>query len=193
MKGRFDLMKRIYLLGFIISILILVPGCSNSNDTAINMEDGNGGDDIILEEKITLRNLDAISINGEKITSDIFEDKITLVNVWGTFCPPCIVEMPDLQLIHDLYKGESVQVLGIITDTYEGLDTNIDTALEIIDHTGVEYVNIVPNELLVENYLGNVTSIPVSFLVDENGDIIGDEILGAKDYDFFKNLIENNR
>ena len=53
-------------------------------------------------------------LNGEEITNSIFAEKeLTVVNIWGTFCAPCIEEMPELEELNKKY-GEQIQFLGIV-------------------------------------------------------------------------------
>ena len=59
--------------------------------------------------------------NGNEVTEKIFSDKdITMVNVWGTFCGPCINEMPELQKIYESLP-KNANLIGIAADVPEGM------------------------------------------------------------------------
>ena len=59
----------------------------------------------------------AKDIDGKNVSEKVFADsKITMVNVWGTFCGPCIREMPDLGVLNKKY-GDDFQIVGIVIDT----------------------------------------------------------------------------
>ena len=65
-------------------------------------------------EKITFSGSD---LNGNPVTIEIFaENKVTMLNIWGTFCGPCIREMPDLAKLNKENKDKNFEVVGIIID-----------------------------------------------------------------------------
>lgn len=65
-------------------------------------------------------------IMGNEVTNEVFKDaELTVVNVWGTFCGPCIEEMPDLQTLFEKYSGK-VQLIGIVGDVNGIEDTEQD-------------------------------------------------------------------
>ncbi len=147
------------------------------------------------EEKVAfdLSFINTVDLNGNEIDATIFENKYTLVNIWGTFCRPCIVEMPDLQKLHANLGGDEFQVIGIISDTHVDYENNIEDAKNIIEKTGVEYINIIPNQQLVEEVLSNIQFVPTSFIVDSQGKIIGEMVFGARDYNFFESWVNSTK
>lgn len=150
-----------------------------SNETAAN----------VSSENFDFSTLSATDINGNPVDSSIFKDKYTLVNIWGTFCNPCIVEMPDLAKIHETYSDKGYNVIGIISDTVAGSDQNIETAHKIIEQTGVKYTNIVPTEELLNEIATRVQFIPTTFIVDSEGRQVGAFVIGSKNYEFFETLL----
>lgn len=59
----------------------------------------------------------AKDINNKNITSEIFEDaELTMINIWGTFCGPCIKEMPDLAQLNKNNENKGFQIIGIVID-----------------------------------------------------------------------------
>lgn len=147
------------------------------------------------EEKVAfdLSFINTVDLNGNEIDATIFENKYTLVNIWGTFCRPCIVEMPDLQKLHANLGGDEFQVIGIISDTHVDYENNIEDAKNIIEKTGVEYINIIPNQQLIEEVLTNIQFVPTSFIVDSQGKIVGEMVFGARDYNFFESWVNSTK
>lgn len=121
----------------------------------------------------------ATDLNGEEVTNDIFAQKdLTVLNVWGTFCTPCIEEMPELAA-WSKEMPENVQIVGLIADITSTEDTElIETANTIVSETGVEFVNIIPTDDFTELLL-SVTGVPTTFFVDKEGNIVGEPIIGA--------------
>lgn len=129
-------------------------------------------------------------VNGEKVNADIFKGKkVTMVNIWGTFCSPCIGEMPDLQKLNEDYSDKGFQVVGIVCDVYEGEDTA--TAKDVIKQTGVKYLNVLTSDSLVNAKLGEVMSVPETLFIDEKGNQIGKNYVGSRSYDDWAEIIDS--
>ncbi len=115
---------------------------------------------------------------GKVVTEDIFaKADLTMVNVWATYCGPCIDEMPDLGKISKEYQDKGFQIVGIVSDTYDAEDA---TAKEIVEETGADYSHIVLNTDLVNGPLKDVQVVPTTFFVDKNGNQVGQVITGSK-------------
>lgn len=200
-------MKNFKILYLVLAIFVLAS-CTKNDDQVEEAQDPNPvveqvpGD---LEESkdpqedpeaqsaalFDFSNIDTVDLQGNPVDGSVFQGKITLVNVWGTFCPPCIDELPDLGQISKDYGGDNFQVLGIIGDTSLGSDTNIEKAKELIASSDVDYVNIIPDQALIEELLVHIQFFPTSFLLDDQGRLIEEVAFGAKDYEFFAQWAEN--
>ncbi|GMQ56339.1 hypothetical protein AN1V17_07320 [Vallitalea sediminicola] len=113
--------------------------------------------------------------NGNDVDNSIFEGKkLTMINVWATTCGACVDEMPELQKLYKEMKEKDINVIGIVTDASEELELT----KTIIEKTGVEYTNIVPDDSLNE-YLKNLTATPTTIFVNEKGEKVGDIQIGA--------------
>ncbi|MBP3637709.1 MAG: TlpA family protein disulfide reductase [Clostridia bacterium] len=118
-------------------------------------------------------------INGNTVTNDIFTGKkLTVVNIWGTYCGPCINEMPELAA-WAAEMPEDVQIIGLVSDLASYEDTaTVEKAKLICEKTGVAYLNLVANEDFYDLLMG-VTGVPTTIFVDGQGNIVGEEIVGA--------------
>ena len=119
--------------------------------------------------------------------------KLTMINVWGTFCDPCIREMPDLGELSSAY-GDDFQILGIVIDAtdrnLQTLPEKIAKAKEIISTTHADYLHVLPSASLNKAFLSEVSSVPTTIFVDENGNQIGQSYLGAKTKEQWQEIIE---
>lgn len=134
----------------------------------------------------------AQTLEGETITDEIFtQADLTIVNLWGTFCGPCINEMPTLGKLHE--ELDNVQVLGIVLDCTDQSGNpdpdQVQTALDITAATGANYPTAVLNMELAMLGMANYQYIPTTLFVDGNGDIIGTEHVGALDEDGWRQVI----
>ena len=132
----------------------------------------------------------AKDINGQTVTNDIFaQKKITVVNVWGTFCSPCIGEMPELgEWARQMPKD--AQIIGLVCDIESANDTyHINAAKEILGKAHADFVNIIPDSSL-QNFLSQVEAVPTTFFVNSQGQIVGEPIVGA-DVDGYQDFVED--
>ncbi|MGP1434380.1 MAG: TlpA family protein disulfide reductase [Catonella sp.] len=130
------------------------------------------------EKKEKFPEFKTTDINGNEVTEKIFADKdITMVNVWGTFCGPCINEMPELQKIYESLP-ENANLIGIVADVPEGMKDGIDNAKYIEGQTGVKYTNLTLSDSLA-SFAKRFYAVPSTIFVDKEGNIIGDLVMGA--------------
>lgn len=119
-------------------------------------------------------------IAGNSISSSVFsESKITMVNIWATYCNPCLSEMPGLGELAEEYDPEEFQIIGIISDVPEGADERlINNATALIEATGANYTHLTLNESIYNAFLTDVTAVPTTLFVDENA-VVLDTVVGA--------------
>lgn len=136
--------------------------------------------------------------DGNEVDKSLFEGhRLTMVNIWATFCNPCLSEMPELgELAAEYAKEEGgAQIIGICTDITDlsGNTTQeaVDGAKQIVEMTGAAYPNLIPNDEFMAFLMQEVPGVPTTFFVDENGEVIGDEVVGAKSKDAWQQEIES--
>lgn len=121
----------------------------------------------------------AKDLKGNTVTESIFTEKdLTVVNIWGTFCGPCIGEMPEIaEWSEDM--PSNVQVIGLVCDI-EGEDDqeHKDKAVKIMEKAGADFTNIIPGSEF-DSLLSFITGVPTTIFVDKEGNITGKPIAGA--------------
>lgn len=129
-------------------------------------------------------------LKGNTVTENIFAEKdLTVVNIWGTFCNPCIEEMPELGEWAKVMP-ENVQLIGIISDIANENDSiHYDLAVEIMEKAKADFTQLIVNEDF-ENIMYWITGVPTTLFVDKNGNIVGKPIIGA-DVDGYKKFVED--
>lgn len=113
-------------------------------------------------------------LEGNPVSSQILaSSKLTMVNVWATYCNPCLREMPDLGALAGEYAPEEFQILGIISDVEEGSDQKMkDLASELVEKTGAAYTHLLLNESLYYALLTDVSAVPTTFFFDQEGNLL---------------------
>ena len=136
----------------------------------------------------------AEDLDGNALDQSILEGHtLTMVNVWATFCTPCISEMPELGELAEEYADKGVQIVGLVSDVLDSdgsvSETQLDTAREIVSATSANYTHIVPS---VDFYgiLYQITSVPTTFFVDSEGTQVGYAYVTAMEREQFVELID---
>lgn len=137
----------------------------------------------------------AKTLDGKEVTQDIFkEHDLTMVNVWATFCGPCLREMPDLGEINRAYADKGFQIVGIVTDVLNQdatvNDEQIETANYAVEQTKADYTHIIPSMDLMQGFLSNIMVVPTTIFVDKNGKQVGENYEGAKEKSDWEAIIE---
>lgn len=131
---------------------------------------------------------ETVTLEGETATQEIFaEADLNMVNIWGTFCGPCISEMPELGELADEYADQGLQVIGILTDVMEAEN---ETALLIVDETKADYTHLVLSLDLYNNYLSQVQAVPTTVFVDSEGNQVGEVYMGARSKVFWSTIVD---
>ena len=120
----------------------------------------------------------AVDYDGNAVDESIFRNaKLTMINIWGSDCSPCIREMPDLRKLND--SIDDFQVVTILADAaYSDDEELIDLAHEIMETQGAETLTVVLGSSELEAIFP-YTGTPTSYLVDSNGNIMGRPQAGA--------------
>jgi thiol-disulfide isomerase/thioredoxin len=126
-------------------------------------------------------------IDGKEVTDAIFADnKLTVVNIWTTWCPPCIGEMPDLgRLARSMPEGS--QLIGLVLDAYD--PGALDKAQRILTKADAKFSQLLPSDemsLLLER----VEAIPTTIFVDAGGKIVGQSLVGSRSEKAYRAEIE---
>lgn len=136
----------------------------------------------------TIKDLD---LNDVQLSDYIKDNKVTMLNIWGTFCGPCINEMPDLGELEREYKDQGFEIVGLTCDVADQ-DGNFDEeviadARAIIDQTKITYPVLVCPVDFLEN-LG-IQAVPTTYFVDSEGNILGNIELGSNAKEVWEQII----
>lgn len=132
-------------------------------------------------------------LDGNKVDSGIFaENAVTVVNFWFNECKPCVEELSEMNALNDRIKEQGGEVIGVNVGTLDGNEENIATAKQILETKGAKYRNIyfASNSDAGKFALG-VTAFPTTYVIDRNGNIVGEALLGGIDNDDNLNTLQN--
>lgn len=134
---------------------------------------------------VPLGDFSAQDFDGNAVSNNIFADyDLTMVNLWTTTCSYCIEEMPILNELRKEFQDAGVRfnIISVcmdVGDTENINDANLKKAKEIINKTGVKYLTLIPDSVLLEGRLNGIQAFPESFFVDSEGNVVSEPYVGA--------------
>ena len=129
------------------------------------------------------RNFSGQDYDGNSVDESLFSgNAVTVVNFWFTGCKPCVAELSKLNELNDTIKSMGGEVIGINTETFDGNEDAIKEAAAILESQGVAYRNLsIDSASAAGKYASDIMAFPTTILVDRNGNIVGEPMLGGID------------
>ena len=121
-------------------------------------------------------------LDGNDVKSDdIFSaNAVTVVNFWFTTCSPCVGELSELDALNKELAEKGGKLIGVNTFTLDGNKTAISEAKEVLAKKGASYQNVYFNsDSEAGKFTAGIFAYPTTYVVDRNGNIVGDPIVGA--------------
>lgn len=197
---------RIVFLMCVITTILLLGGCGlftrpepdtqpekeeqgtvqyeSSNPEESTVEENIGTEDGSAQGYFTTTDL-----YGNEVSQEIFaKSELTVVNVWATYCGPCIQEMPYLGELATEYDSTQVQFVGVPTDVYN--QEYLEYALSLVEETGADYTHLLLSEELYNWGMSDIQYVPTTFFVNRDGEIV-DTVVGSLSKEEWKALIDN--
>lgn len=177
------------IFGILVLSTILLSGCTSGNvgKTPKNSPAPEAAGAVPAEPSTTQVTFEGTDLDGTPVSSEVFShSKLTMVNVWATYCNPCLREMPDLGELAAEYDAAEFQLIGIVSDVMEGTDQS--QAEHLVQQTGANYPHLLLNESIYYALLTDVSGVPTTFFIDENGTVLG-RVAGAKEKSVWEGII----
>ena len=129
------------------------------------------------------RNFSGQDFDGNSVDESLFSgNAVTVVNFWFTGCKPCVAELSKLNELNNTLKAMGGEVIGINTETFDGNEAAMKEAAAVLESQGAKYRNIsIDSASDAGKYASDIMAFPTTILVDRNGNIVGDPILGGID------------
>ena len=120
------------------------------------------------------------------------KSELTMVNVWASWCGPCVGELQEIDALSQKYKDDGLTVVGILYDSEDVYYTDGTGGFEdgktIIDYYGLTYTNLrKPGGF---DYVYNLEYFPTTFFLDSEGNFVCDEVIGA-DPESYEKIIKD--
>lgn len=160
-------MKKYKLIALLIILTFLIGCSTNENDEYEADQEENTTED----ERETYKGLDFLlpDYEGNEYSLEDYEGKIVFVNFWGTWCPPCLSEMPHFQTIYEKYEDE-IEILAINVQTIPD-EKSKDEVMEYVNENEFTYPILFDEEGYADS-LG-INAFPTTFIINQEGENLG--------------------
>ena len=123
------------------------------------------------------KDLDGNTVKSDELFSG---NAVTVVNFWFTTCNPCVGELSELDALNKELAEKGGALIGVNTFTLDGDKAAIADAKDVLAKKGATYQNIYfGSGGDAGKFVENVFAYPTTYVVDRNGNIVGDPIVGA--------------
>lgn len=185
--------KKLIVVMLCISLLIGLTACGKKEVSEVNEGEPNveavdateeTDENPVAGKKIG--EFSAEDLEGNVVTNKIFaENDLTVLNIWGTFCGPCVEEIPELEKIQNHFKDKKVKVMGLVTDKEK------EEAINMMKELEAKYTNIIPDKVLEDDIVSSFDYVPATLFVNSKGEILKTFVAGGSEFEDFKGLIED--
>ena len=145
----------------------------------------------LLGKDVPAPNFTFPDLDGKMVSLIDYKGKVVLLNIWATWCAPCVAEMPSMEKLYQELKGEGFEILAISVD-----EAGAKAVIPFMEKHKLGFPVLLDPKGDIKN-LYQATGIPESFIIDKDG-IIVEKIIGPRDWAasgairFFRNLIQSN-
>jgi len=182
-------MAKILAIVAVISLMLFGNSCSTQNQTAEQQVAFTAKTSKVFE----IKSVGASTANsivdftweeaGKKRSfAEMAKGKVVFLNFWGTWCPPCRKEIPDIIKLTDDLKSEKVLIVGVASE--RNASTAKETVEAFVDKNDINYVNFLDNARELAAAYGGIQYVPTTFVINAKGEVV-DKIIGGNDYNTF--------
>jgi peroxiredoxin len=178
-RGNLQSILLIFLIIFGVGIIALLQ----TKDSSFNLT---GKPQLV--KGVPAPNFTLPDLDGKMVSLADYKGKVILLNIWATWCPPCVDEMPSMEKLHQELKGEAFEILAISIDV-----SGAKAVLPFMKKHKLSFLALTDTKGAIKDRY-QTTGVPESFIIDKNG-IIVEKVIGPRDWAtpgvirYFRNLI----
>lgn len=158
------------------------PGCGKKPSDGNMSVPADNGKPVEKNDLMKFPAFEGKDLDGNRVTSsELFSGRaVTVVNFWFTTCGPCVGELADLEALNSRLAEKNGAVVGINSFTLDGDKSAISEAKDVLAKKGASYKNIwFDSKSEAGKFTSGLYSYPTTYVVDGNGNIVGEPIIGA--------------
>jgi len=181
-RVHFQSLVIIFLIVILFGILILLQ----TKDSSFNLSGRPW-----LEKGVPAPNFTLPDLAGKMVSLADYKGKVVLLNIWATWCPPCVEEMPSMEKLHQELKDKGFEILAVSIDV-----SGAKAVIPFMKKHKLSFPALTDTKGAIKS-LYQTTGVPESFIINKGG-IIVEKVIGPRDWatpgaiSFFRNLIQRN-
>ncbi len=187
MKEEIQKVRRVNLQSIMLIFLIIIGVgiiiLLQTKDASFNLSEKSR-----LVKGVPAPNFTLPGLDGKTVSLADYRGKVVLLNIWATWCPPCVDEMPSMEKLHQELKDEGFEILAVSIDVSEA-----KAVFPFMKKHNLSFPALTDSKGAIKS-LYQTTGVPESFIIDKDG-IIVEKVIGPRDWAtadairYFRNLI----
>jgi peroxiredoxin len=149
-----------------VGIIVLLQTQNSSIDTAGKPR---------FKKGVTAPNFKLPDLDGKMVSLAEYRGKVVFLNIWATWCAPCVTEMPSMEKLHQELKNEDFEILAVSID-----ESGAEAVRPFMEKYQLSFRALVDPEGNIKN-MYRMTGVPETFIIDKDGKI-AEEIIGPRDW-----------
>jgi thiol-disulfide isomerase/thioredoxin len=129
------------------------------------------GEETLVSGRVSFETVD---LAGSAVSSDFSPYRLSVLNYWATWCPPCVEEIPLLAKLSD--EMNEIQVIGVLIDGVgsdgEANAEAIGAAKKILSDSSALYLNILPDSRMLSSEIAKMQYVPTTLFVNSSGRVV---------------------
>lgn len=101
---------------------------------------------------------------GAEHSLNDYRGKVVMINFWGTWCPPCRAELPDIVKLREEYAPKGFEVIGVALERND----NMQALRTFAEKNNLRYPIVLADETIPAAY-GGISAVPTTFIIDREG------------------------
>ena len=178
----FQYLVIIVLIVILLGILILLQ----TKDSPYNPSSG-----LQVAKGLPAPNFSLPDLDGKMVSLSDYRGKVVLLNIWATWCPPCVEEMPSMEKLYQELQAEGFEILAVSID-----ESGAQDVLPFMKKHKLSFPALIDSRGTLKG-LYQTTGVPESFIIDKDGMLV-EKVIGPRGWAvpeavrFFRNLIRRD-
>ena len=166
-----------------VTVLVIILSL-NLNDSSFKFSN-----QVAIKDNLPAPDFTFPGLDGKMVSLSDYKGKVVLVNIWATWCPPCVDEMPSMEKLYQKFKGKNFEILAVSID-----EPGLKAVAPFMKKSNLTFPALIDSEGTIKAVYG-ITGVPESFIIDKQGILIK-KIVGPVDwaatnvFRFFSDLIQ---
>lgn len=167
----------------VLLLVIIISGCSSKDESTLDQKQEQVASEVqqsqLTSDKFVFEAYDTEGILHQ--STEFVGHQPVVINFWGTWCPPCRQEVPELVKLYDEYSSRGVEMVSLaLRDTPEKV-------INYAEQQNMKWIMWMGNDELAYKY--DIQGVPTTYFIDSNGNELF-RFIGAQTYNTFKEAFE---